>query len=116
MPWIRMKRDMTLYKFCDIYMIIDMLTDSEIDALFFEARCLGVSDICAYAIITTSKLFDMKNRYAVEYAYEAIEGNKSILHRVISPVDKKTFVYMNEDIGERFFSDERAALLCEVVQ
>ncbi len=113
-PWVEMKRDMTLYKFCDIYMLTDMLSDSEINVLFFEARCLGVANICAYAIIMASKLFDMKNRYAVECAHEVLDGNEDILHRVISPSEKKTFKYMNENISERFFSDDRAALLCEV--
>ena len=115
LPWIEMKRDMTLYKFCDIYMLVDMFTKSEIDALFFEARCLGVTEICAYAIITAGSLFNISNKYAVECAYEALEGNEDILHRVISPTGKKTFMYTNENILDRFFSDDRAEMLCEVM-
>lgn len=116
LPWIEMKRDMTLYKFSDIYMLTDMLTDFEVNKLFFEARCLGISDICAYAIIATSELFDLKNRYAVECAHEVLDGNEDILHKVISPSDKKTYMYMNEDISDRFFADNRATMLCEVVE
>lgn len=114
LPWIEMKRDMTLYKFCDIYMLTDMFTESEIDSLFFEARCLGLTDICAYAIIAAGELFNLQNKYAVRCAYEVLEGNEEILHRVISPSDKKTFVYVNEDIGDRFFSNDRAGMLLEV--
>jgi len=116
LPWVKMKRDMTLYKFCDIYMLTEALDEAETNSLFLEAERLGVSDICAYAIITASKLFEMKNKYAVKCAREALAGNNDILRKVISPSDKKTYMYADENIVERFFANDRTAMLYEVTE
>ena len=34
LPWIEMKRDMTLYKYCDIYMLLNDASKEEVDFLF----------------------------------------------------------------------------------
>ena len=41
LPWVKMGRDMTFYKFCDIYMLMFAFLPIEIDKLFCRAKELG---------------------------------------------------------------------------
>jgi len=116
LPWVKMKRDMTLYKSCDIYLLLEALSPAEVGALFLRAGELGAERICAWAVIMTSRLFECKNRYAAALSENLIRDDKNMLHKVISPVDRKTFVYSERDILKRFFSNDRAVLLSEVAE
>lgn len=111
-PWVKMKRDMTLYKFSDIYMLSDTFSESEIPELFQRAKELGVEDECACAIIWSDALFALKNRNIVVSANKKI-NNQSLLHSVISPSENKIFYFREKDIKKRFFSRNRVMLLEE---
>ena len=114
MPWVEMMRDMTLYKYCDVYMLLNEASREQISFLFQRANELGMEKVCAFAVIQMSVLFDFKNTYAKELA-ETILGNEpEFVHTIISPQQKKTYIYYVKDIGERFFSNNRKTLLQEV--
>ena len=115
MPWIKNSRDMTLYKFCDIYTLINDINKDEVNFLYKRAYSVGLEKICAFAIIYTDELFDFKNKYAVSIAKEILKSDPEFLNVVLSPKDKKKFIYTQKDIFKRFFMDSRLSLLQEVL-
>ena len=114
LPWIDMHRDMTLYKYCDIYMLISEMTDAQIQRVFERATELGMEKICAYTIIETINLFDMDNTFAHEISRDTLEDDPDFCLKVISPIDKKKLMYQTPDATDRFFMDSRADDLREV--
>ena len=113
LPWIEMMRDMTLYKYCDIYMLLDDLTESETNAMFIRAKELEMDKICAFAILQTMALFEVGNVAAANEALNVLKNDGEFLHRVISPKDKKNYVYKEKNIVSRFFADRRKDLIEE---
>ena len=114
LPWIEMKRDMTLYKYCDIYLLLYDMSDEEVDCVFERAMSLGMEDICAFAILQTAALFDVNNSYAKLMARGTLCTIPDFLHTVVSPKDNQVFIYIEEDISKRFFAENRADMLKEV--
>ena len=114
LPLIQMKRDMTLYKYCDIYMLMRRMTERQITRLMCRAEALHMLDILCFAILQTAELFASANCIAVQRAAKAMLGREAFLHTVISPKDRKTLRYTEPSVWERFFSEDRTALLEEV--
>ncbi len=114
MAWIEMKRDMTLYKYMDIYMILSEASKELIDKIFIRAMCLGVEKICAFTIIQTACLLQLDNKYAVTFAENILKRDPEFINRVDSPQDKKIYIYSEKDILKRFFADDRTKFLKEV--
>ncbi len=114
LPWVEMTRDMTMYKYADIYMLISDSDESEINFLFKRAKELGTEKICAFAIIQMSKLFKFGNSYAVSVAEEILNNDPKFIHTVISPKDGKLLIFTEKDIEKRFFAANRKSLLKEV--
>lgn len=115
MSWVEMKRDMTLYKYCDIYMLISEMTDTDIENLFSRAKELGIEGRLGYAILQTSELFKIENKKIVETAENILDKNSDFLHTVIAPLEKKSYIYIERDIKKRFFANDRKKLLREVI-
>lgn len=42
LPWIEMHRDMTLYKYCDIYMLLCEMTEEQVQQVYTRATELGM--------------------------------------------------------------------------
>ena len=114
LPWIEMHRDMTLYKYCDIYMLLSEMTDAQVQRVFARAAELGMKKICAYTILETMGLFDMDNAFAYEISCLALEDEPDFCLKVVSPKDKKTLQYQTIDVTDRFFMESRADDLKEV--
>lgn len=114
LPWVEMMRDMTLYKYCDIYMLLNDANKKHIDFLFERAVKLGMEKVCAFAVLQTAELFKFKNLYAVEIATKALGSDQDFIHRIVSPRDKKELVFTERSVFERFFADGRKKLLKEV--
>lgn len=114
LPWIEMHRDMTLYKYCDIYTLLSEMTEADITRVFTRAEQLGLHRICAYAILETAGLFDMTTAAAAEAAHRILGQDPAFLLTVVSPKDKKTFVYKTAGVEQRFFMENRALDLKEV--
>lgn len=114
LPWIEMKRDMTLYKYCDIYLLLSEISDSDLQKVFHRAKELGMEKICAYTILETVGLFDMDQALASHMATEALIDDPDFCLKVISPKDKKWFKYRTADVNSRFFMETRALDLMEV--
>ena len=114
LPWIEMHRDMTLYKYCDIYMFLTEMTDPQLQRVFARATELGVEKICAYTILETMGLFDMNNAFAYNVSCTALAEDPDFHLKVVSPKDKKMLIYQTADVTERFFMESRANDLKEV--
>ena len=108
-----MKRDMSLYKYCDIYLLLSKMSDVNIDDIFERAADMGMEKMCAYAILQADAFFPM-NRYAVSMAENILLSEPSFLHTVYSPSDKKIYIYTQTDVFKRFFNKDRTKLLREV--
>jgi len=113
LPWIEMGRDMTLYKYCDIYMMLDGMNTKETEELFDRARIYGMEKICAFAVLQTNALLAFKNELAVSKAKKILKDDKDFLHTVVAPKEKKELVYSERSIKKRFFSKKRIGLLKE---
>lgn len=114
LPWVEMKRDMTLYKYADIYMLLDGMSDVDISGLFDRAKELELDRICAFTVLQTLELFGLKFGYAESISESVLCDDPDFLHRVIAPSEKKTYVFKTKDISERFFMNDRVADLEEV--
>jgi len=113
LPWIEMKRDMTLYKYCDIYMLLANMDEDLKEKLFERAVHLRMEKICAFAILQTIELFEMDEPFAMQLSLDALEGNCDFIHQVIAPSQKKVLIYKEKNILKRFFTDNRKSLLEE---
>ena len=114
LPWVEMMRDMTLYKYCDIYMLLNDADEEQVDFLFDRAEKLGMEKVCAFAVLHTAELFKFRNIYAVEVATRALGYDMDFIHRIVSPKDKKEMIFTERSVCERFFADNRKELLEEV--
>lgn len=113
-PWIAMRRDMTLYKYCDIYLLLSEMSEWAVNRLFDRAKELGLEKICAYAILETGELFDLKADYACMMARNTLKGSSDFCLRVVSPQDKKIYIYQTPDATSRLFMNDRTKDLKEV--
>lgn len=95
-------------------MLLNDETRENVDFLFARAKELDMQKNCAFAVIHVSKLFDFQNTYATEVAESILDKDLDFIHEIISPRTKKTYVFTEKDIKERFFSENRKALLQEV--
>ena len=108
LPWIEMHRDMTLYKYCDIYLLLSEMTDKQLQHIFARATELNMEKICAYAILETMELFDIDNSLAYSISHLALKEDPKFRLRVASPKSKKILVYQTADATKRFFMESRA--------
>lgn len=110
-PWIRMKRDMTFYKYSDIYMLINEMGDEEQNSLIIAAKESGLEKELAYCLNSINSLFVMPAGKLKNYIEERHNDD---LNYVISPTENKLYCYIDKDISNRFFAKDRMRLLEEV--
>lgn len=113
LPWINMKRDMTLYKYCDIYMLLSQMTDADIKRVFARAEKLELDKICAYAILETAELFDMDPQTSIRLSRKILSGHPNFRLQVTDPEKRRTLTYKTKDTTMRFFNQNRASDLKE---
>lgn len=110
-PWIRMKRDMTFYKFCDIYGLLYDFTEDNFQQLFDRAKITKTERELLYCIDGLQELFN--SSYGLFLEKELL--NKGFdFSEVIAPTEKKLYRYKEDSIKKRFFAKDRMNLLREV--
>lgn len=114
LPWVEMMRDMTLYKYSDIYLLLSNMCVADFERVFERARELGIEKECAFAVIQTSAFFEVSNS-ATDIARSVLADDVDYVHRVISPKDNKIFIFTEKNIFERFFAHSRKELLKEEI-
>ncbi len=113
-PWIEMKRDMTLYKFCDIYALLNGFGGQDFEILGSRALETDTADACFYALYMTKALFDIRQKDLETFLHGFAAGQENLLQLVARPAEKKTYRYLVSDPKQRFFTENRLRLLEEV--
>lgn len=113
-PWIRMKRDMTLYKYIDLYMLLHEMTMPAADAIAARAYALGLCTECYFAVSETVNLFGDESGAGMHILRGLPDVDMDGLFSVISPEEKKEYRYTERDTVRRFFCADREKLLEEV--
>ena len=111
MPWIRMKRDMTFYKFCDLYLLLDKTTKDDLHRIFSRATDLHLEHELIYCLYCIDLFFGSTKS---ECLFDIDPQIFTFLDEVISPADKKTYRYIESNPIKRFFCTDRLSLLNEV--
>lgn len=110
-PWIRMKRDMTFYKFVDIYGLLHDFTEKDFQLLFERAKSLKTERELLYCMDGLKEFFN--HSYGLFLEKELL--NKDFdFSEVIAPTEKKLYRYNEDSIKKRFFVKDRMNLLREV--
>ena len=113
-PWVQMKRDMTLYKYCDLYTMLQDITEKEYAVLEKRASTLGLEEGCYYALYCTKVLFSLQSDALSAFLTRIAPANREILKTVIDPEAKKKYRYLEDNLFKRFFQNDRLSLLEEV--
>ena len=106
-PWIRMKRDMTLYKYADIYGLLSDLNENEYSTLMLRANETGMRAEVFYCLKSIEALFKMP----VAVSFSLTDAELDALDKVIAPTKKRFYRYTEPDIAKRFFAKDRMRLL-----
>lgn len=112
--WVKRERDMTLYKFVDIYLFLKKFGDKDFtDKLAEKIIRYGFEKECYYAIVNTCRLFDICEENIGDLIKKITPDDLSYLNRVIYPAEKKTYAF-DVDIREWCFLNNRKDYLSEV--
>ena len=114
LPWIKMGRDMTLYKYCDIYMLLTQSSDEQMQRIFQRSLDLGLEKVCAYTILETMELFELNNTWINRWATQALADAPDFRLQVTAPAEKKIFQYQTPNASKRFFMKSRITDLKEI--
>jgi len=109
-PWIRMKRDMTFYKYSDIYGLLYDFTTGDYDMLLDRAEETGMRKELMYCIHHIESFFANTEKKG---AITMTEAELQAMLEVIAPSEKKIYVYKEFDPVKRFFAKNRMDLLKE---
>ena len=113
-PWVQMGRDMNLYKFCDLYVILMQYTLQDYKTLAAEAEKHGLLAPCCWVLSAMQELFGTEDPMLLGFLARYAPENLQKLDRVVDPAGKREFVYENMDLRQRFFAGNRVSLLREV--
>ena len=112
-PWILMKRDMTLYKYIDLYLLLSGMSVAAAERIASRAAALGLEKECRYAVTETENLLAGESMAAKALLRALPMVPVEELLTVAAPAEKKWYRYTVSDAKERVFTAERAALLHE---
>ena len=113
-PWIKMKRDMSLYKYCDIYYLMDRMTSGMADEVAECARKYGMEKECYASLIQTKDLFGESNPIYDMLLDKLNISDPNFIDLVIAPMEGKVYKYTEKNTIKRLFSKDRCKLLKEV--
>ena len=108
-PFIRLKRDMMLYKYCDIQFLLNRSGMPDAAGFVRRAEALGLADACYYTLNSVYELFSDKVCKAMKDML-APYADRSVMVKVFSPEEKKLYIY-DESIKKRFFTWDRCRKL-----
>ena len=111
MPWVQMKRDMTFYKFCDVYEMLQDFNIVDIDTLVLLAQSMSMQQELLYTLDCVKSFYGLLDSENLQLLYE--QGIP--LDQVVAPLEKKIYRYSEANPKTRFFADDRSSLLTEVM-
>lgn len=117
MAWVSMNRDLSLYKFCDIYVLLNKwLGEVFAKKLTARIREYGLQKECWYAFIYTKTLFGIRNAYFDGIISDIEPQDTGFFREVIDPVAKVTYEYSipaEMSLEDWFFTPDRKEYLHE---
>ncbi len=108
--WVRMGRDLSLYKFCDIYLFLREMTEERAGRLAEAAIACGLEKECAYSFSYTRRLFNIRNGAADRLIDAVFPADRSFMNRIIYPAEGKVFAYEMDPVDWLFCGDRRNRL------
>lgn len=113
MSWVEMGRDISLYKYCDIYLYLNRcMNDKYADDLILRIEEVGLNKECYYALYYTKKLFDISNSSMDKLLKGIRPDDLSFMHQVIDPQSRKTYLF-DMKYSDWVFCSNRRELLNE---
>ena len=92
--WVFMERDMSLYKFCDIYLWINRFVNEKYAELFVSlVKKYNLQKECYYVLYNTQVLFNIENSLLVKIIDEIRPIDCKFMNEIYNPQDKKTMKY-----------------------
>lgn len=112
--WVEMERDLSLYKFADIYLLLDKWTDSKFyPGLAARIKQCGLERECYYALLRTKELFGIESPALDGLLAEIRPGSTRYLTEIIRPDQHKIYRY-DEAFTEWLFISGRKGYLHEI--
>lgn len=111
--WIEMGRDLSLYKFADIYLLLREFKAHDYTALEQRMHELGMEQECIYAMLGTKLLFSVQDAEFLSFTERLSQNQEAVLDKAIDPARGKEYTY-TVDFCTRFFDDDRKNYLKEV--
>lgn len=113
LPWIKMKRDMTFYKYVDIYMLLNGMDDDMQQNVIKKAIECGLETELSYCMNSVKSFFELSKGTLIEFFDESYNNEQN---DVVAPMEKKIYTYGEQDIVKRFFARDRLKLLKEATE
>ena len=109
--WVQMGRDLSLYKFCDIYLYVHkFMDDRSARELERAIRQYGMQKECYYALYFTRLLFSIRNP-ALDSLLENIQPQDlSYIRRIYDPVHRVSYTY-DMEYADWIFQNDRVHCL-----
>jgi len=115
--WVNVGRDLSLYKFCDILLFIDLYFSESYEDLANELaeaiETLSQQKPCAYTFYYARELFGLKNSALDDLITRIMPADTDFLRQVYHPAEQKTYCF-DMDYTDYLFHQNRIACLREV--
>lgn len=111
MAWVRMDRDLSLYKFLDLYVILSDWGEEEYVQLLMGAISAHLARDVYYTLYWVRELFGITSMpldNVLEHLELHLPGIGQVLDLVYDPVTKQRYRYMSSDLTKRLFTANRA--------
>lgn len=113
MSWVEMGRDISLYKYCDIYLFLHRFMDEKLSAeLIKRIKKVGLNRECYYALYYVRLLFDIENENLNRLLNEIHPDDLSFMTKICEPQSGKLYSF-NMDYRDWAFCSDRKGNLYE---
>lgn len=113
MSWVEMGRDISLYKYCDIYMYLNRhLNEDYCEKLIQRIDEVGLCKECYYTFYNTKKLFGISNSFVEKLVDKIRPNDLSFMSQIIDPQQEKRYSF-DLDYNDWIFCSNRRELLHE---
>ena len=109
-PWVAMGRDLTLYKFCDLYLLLRKMQRGELEKLKTAIREFGLEKECYYAVFNTKLLYGIRNKALDAFLEQLRPEDCNFMKEILKPDENKIYTY-SLYFTNWFFSPDRLAKL-----
>ena len=111
MSWVEMGRDLSLYKFCDLYLLIDRFLEESLGReIQRRVESLRLRRECYYALLHTRRLFGIENRELDRLIAAIRPDDLRFLKQIIDPAGGTLYAYDMEFTEWIFCSKRREHL------